>query len=46
VLKVEDLPLDKPGESEIRLKVKAVGLNRVEVMFRHTENRSLIAPLR
>ena len=34
VLKVEDLPLTKPGEGEVRLKVEAIGLNRAEVMFR------------
>ncbi len=34
VLKVEDLPLTEPGESEVRLKVEAIGLNRAEVMFR------------
>jgi NADPH:quinone reductase-like Zn-dependent oxidoreductase len=34
VLKVEDLPLEEPGEGEVRLKVEAIGLNRAEVMFR------------
>lgn len=34
VLRIEDLPLTEPGEGEIRLKVKAIGLNRAEVMFR------------
>jgi NADPH:quinone reductase-like Zn-dependent oxidoreductase len=34
VLKLEDLPLAKPGKGEIRLKVEAIGLNRAEVMFR------------
>ncbi|MEE9424417.1 MAG: zinc-dependent alcohol dehydrogenase family protein [Methylococcales bacterium] len=34
VLMVENLPVTEPGESEIRLKVKAIGLNRAEVMFR------------
>jgi NADPH:quinone reductase len=34
VLRVEDLPLRKPGEGEVRLKVEAIGLNRAEVMFR------------
>ena len=34
VLKIEDLPLTKPGEGEVRLKVEAIGLNRAEVMFR------------
>ena len=34
VLMVENLPVTEPGEGEIRLKVKAIGLNRAEVMFR------------
>ena len=34
VLKLEDLPLAEPGDGEVRLKVKAIGLNRAEVMFR------------
>ena len=34
VLQIEDLPLEQPGEGEIRLKVEAIGLNRAEVMFR------------
>ena len=34
VLQIEDLPLEEPGESEVRLKVEAIGLNRAEVMFR------------
>lgn len=34
VLKLEDLPLAEPGEGEIRLRVKAIGLNRAEIMFR------------
>ncbi len=34
VLQIEDLPLEEPGEGEIRLKVEAIGLNRAEVMFR------------
>ena len=34
VLKIEDLPLEDPGEGEVRLKVEAIGLNRAEVMFR------------
>ena len=34
VLQIEDLPLEEPGEAEIRLKVEAIGLNRAEVMFR------------
>jgi NADPH:quinone reductase-like Zn-dependent oxidoreductase len=34
VLQIEDLPLEEPGEGEVRLKVEAIGLNRAEVMFR------------
>lgn len=34
VLRVEDLPLQEPGEGEVRLKVEAIGLNRAEVLFR------------
>ena len=34
VLKVEDVPLQDPGQGEVRLKVEAIGLNRAEVMFR------------
>jgi len=34
VLQIDDLPLEEPGEGEVRLKVEAIGLNRAEVMFR------------
>ena len=34
VLKVEDSPLTEPAGGEVRLKVEAIGLNRVEVMYR------------
>jgi NADPH:quinone reductase-like Zn-dependent oxidoreductase len=34
VLQLEELPLPEPGEGEVRLRVKAIGLNRAEVMFR------------
>jgi NADPH:quinone reductase-like Zn-dependent oxidoreductase len=34
VLKIQEEPLPKPGKGEVRLKVKAIGLNRAEVMFR------------
>ncbi|MEE8583750.1 MAG: zinc-dependent alcohol dehydrogenase family protein [Acidobacteriota bacterium] len=34
VLRIEDLPLEEPGQGEVRLKVEAIGLNRAEVMFR------------
>jgi len=42
VLQIEDLPLEEPGEGEVRLKVEAIGLNRGEVMFR--EGRYLEDP--
>jgi NADPH:quinone reductase-like Zn-dependent oxidoreductase len=34
VLKIEDLPIPEPGKGEVRLRVKAIGLNRAEAMFR------------
>jgi NADPH:quinone reductase-like Zn-dependent oxidoreductase len=34
VLKIEEEPIPEPGKGEVRLKVKAIGLNRAEVMFR------------
>jgi NADPH:quinone reductase-like Zn-dependent oxidoreductase len=34
VLKLDELPLPEPGKGEVRLRVKAIGLNRAEVMFR------------
>ena len=34
VLKLEEEPLPSPGPGEVRLRVKAIGLNRAEVMFR------------
>lgn len=34
VLKIEEMPLPEPGKGEVRLRVKAIGLNRAEVMFR------------
>lgn len=34
VLRIEDLPIPEPGKGEVRLRVKAIGLNRAEVMFR------------
>lgn len=42
VLKCEDLSLPEPAGGEARLRVKAIGLNRAEVMFR--EGRYLVAP--
>lgn len=34
VLQIETMPLPKPGPGEVRLRVKAIGLNRAEIMFR------------
>jgi NADPH:quinone reductase-like Zn-dependent oxidoreductase len=34
VLKIEEEPIPEPGKGEVRLDVKAIGLNRAEVMFR------------
>jgi NADPH:quinone reductase-like Zn-dependent oxidoreductase len=35
VLQFDELPLPEPGPGEVRLGVKALGLNRAEVMFRN-----------
>src|ERR1700691_95002 len=35
VLQFDELPLPEPGPGDIRLRVKALGLNRAEVMFRN-----------
>jgi NADPH:quinone reductase-like Zn-dependent oxidoreductase len=34
VLQLDQLPLPEPAAGEVRLRVKAIGLNRAEVMFR------------
>jgi NADPH:quinone reductase-like Zn-dependent oxidoreductase len=34
VLKIQEEPIPEPGKGEVRLRVKAIGLNRAEVMFR------------
>jgi NADPH:quinone reductase-like Zn-dependent oxidoreductase len=34
VLKIEEEPIPDPGKGEVLLSVKAIGLNRAEVMFR------------
>lgn len=34
VLKIENIEIPPPGEGEVRIKVKALGLNRAEAMFR------------
>ncbi len=43
VLKLEDLPIPEPGPGEVRLRVKAIGLNRAEVMFR--KGQYLVTPI-
>jgi NADPH:quinone reductase-like Zn-dependent oxidoreductase len=35
VLQFDELPLPEPAHGEVRLRVKAIGLNRAEVMFRN-----------
>jgi NADPH:quinone reductase-like Zn-dependent oxidoreductase len=42
VLRLDELPLPEPAANEVRLRVKAIGLNRAEVMFR--ENHYLVTP--
>jgi NADPH:quinone reductase-like Zn-dependent oxidoreductase len=37
VLRVEELPILEPGPGEVRLRVKAIGLNRAEIMFRNDQ---------
>lgn len=32
-LKIEDVPLQKPGKGEVRIRVEAAGLNRAEALF-------------
>ncbi len=34
VLQIDELPVPEPKAGEVRLRVKAIGLNRAEVMFR------------
>jgi NADPH:quinone reductase-like Zn-dependent oxidoreductase len=34
VLKIEQVEVPSPGPGEVRIAVKALGLNRAEVMFR------------
>jgi NADPH:quinone reductase-like Zn-dependent oxidoreductase len=35
VLRISEEPIAEPGNGEVRLRVKAIGLNRAEVMFRN-----------
>jgi NADPH:quinone reductase-like Zn-dependent oxidoreductase len=43
VLQLDELPLPDPAAGEVRLRVKAIGLNRAEVMFRM--GRYLVQPI-
>jgi NADPH:quinone reductase-like Zn-dependent oxidoreductase len=43
VLQIEELPIPEPAAGEARLRVKAIGLSRAEVMFRN--NQYLYQPL-
>ena len=43
VLKLDELPLPEPSTGEVRLRVKAIGLNRAEVMFR--QGKYLVSPV-
>jgi len=43
VLKLDELPLPEPAAGEVRLRVKAIGLNRAEVLFRM--GRYLVQPV-
>jgi len=42
VLQLDELPVPEPAAGEVRLRVKAIGLNRAEVMFRM--GRYLVEP--
>lgn len=35
VLRLDDVPVEEPGEGQVRIRVGAVGLNRVETLFRN-----------
>ena len=43
VLQIDELPLPEPAPGQVRLRVKAIGLNRAEVMFRM--GRYLVQPV-
>ena len=34
VLRIEEVPSSPPGDGEVRIAVKAIGLNRAECLFR------------
>jgi NADPH:quinone reductase-like Zn-dependent oxidoreductase len=37
VLQFEEIPIPEPARGEVRLRVKAIGLNRAEIMFRNAQ---------
>lgn len=43
VLQLDELPMPQPAAGEVRIRVKAIGLNRAEVMFR--SGRYLVDPV-
>src|SRR5205807_5179954 len=43
VLQIDEMPLPEPSAGEVRIRVKAFGLNRAEVMFRM--GRYLVEPV-
>ena len=43
VLQIEDLPVPEPGPGEVRLRVKAIGINRAECVFR--KGQYLVQPV-
>ena len=43
VLELDELALPEPSAGEVRLRVKAIGLNRAEVMFR--QGKYLVSPV-
>jgi NADPH:quinone reductase-like Zn-dependent oxidoreductase len=42
VLRIDELPLPEPGSGEVLLRVKAIGVNRAEIMYR--ENKYFLTP--
>lgn len=42
VLQIDNIEVDKPGKGELRMKVKAIGLNRAEALYR--QGQYLIQP--
>jgi NADPH:quinone reductase-like Zn-dependent oxidoreductase len=43
VLQIDELPLPQPGPGEVRLRVKAIGVNRADIMFR--EDKYFVSPV-